>query len=217
MKLSDFTLSVFKNFSTINSSFLIKPGHVQRTISPDTTILVEATLDENFTHTFGIYDLSTFIGNISTMDDPDLIFTEKMVTLQDEKFRLQYYSCQPNLIFSPKEDKTIPKETEVDFELKKADLTKIMSLAQLNSLPNISVMASGGSLLLKAHDKSNSSSIEVTVDLGETDQSDFISTLKVKNLKIIPGNYKIGVVKGKYAVFDSLDHKLTYFAGLEKK
>jgi len=185
-------------------------------MSPDTTILVEATLDENFTHTFGIYDLNQFIGNISTMDDPDLTFEDNLVVAQDRNFRLRYYSCRPDLIVSPREDKTLPKESDISFDISKADLSKIMSLAALNSLPNISLAATGGNLHLLAHDKTNNSAIQVNVDLGETVHEDFVSTLKVKNLKIIPGDYTIGVVKGKYAVFDSTTHKLTYFAGLEK-
>ena len=46
MKLSDKTLSVLKNFSTINQSILFKQGSKLRTISVMKNILAEVTIDE---------------------------------------------------------------------------------------------------------------------------------------------------------------------------
>lgn len=216
MKLSEFTVSVLKNFSTINSGLVLKPGKFQRTISADKTILAEVNLDEDFTHTFGIYDLNQFIGNISAMNDPELTFDDKMVVIEDESFKLRYYSCQPELIISPP-DKALPDGKDVKFQLKKASLNKILTLASLNSLPNLSIVVSGGEVLLLAHDKSNDSSIEASTVICETDAEDFRSTLKVKNMRIIPGDYEVSVARDKFAKFVSQDHELTYFAGLETK
>ena len=58
MKLSDSTLSLLKNFSTINTSILFKQGNRLRTISVMKNILAEATVPEEFPKDFGIYDLS---------------------------------------------------------------------------------------------------------------------------------------------------------------
>ena len=46
MKLSDYTLTVLKNFSTINSGLVLQPGTKQRTMSPEKTILVEVDLED---------------------------------------------------------------------------------------------------------------------------------------------------------------------------
>ena len=57
MKLSDNTLSVLKNFSSINQSILFKEGSRLRTISVMKNIMAEATITEELPKDFGIYDL----------------------------------------------------------------------------------------------------------------------------------------------------------------
>ena len=47
MKLSDKTISLLKNFSTINQSILFKEGNSLRTISVVKNILAEATIEED--------------------------------------------------------------------------------------------------------------------------------------------------------------------------
>ena len=58
MKLSDKTLTLLKNFSSINQSILFKHGSSLRTISVMKNILAEAQIDEEIPKDFGIYDLN---------------------------------------------------------------------------------------------------------------------------------------------------------------
>ena len=71
MKLSDKTLSFLKNFSTINQSILFKEGSKLRTISVMKNILAEATVTEEFTKDFGIYDLNQFLNGLSLHQQPE--------------------------------------------------------------------------------------------------------------------------------------------------
>ena len=48
MKLSDRTINLLRNFSTINQSILFKKGTKLRTISVMKNILAEANVDEDF-------------------------------------------------------------------------------------------------------------------------------------------------------------------------
>ena len=52
MKLSDKTISLLKNFSSINQSILVKEGNKLRTISVMKNILAEATVTEEFSKDF---------------------------------------------------------------------------------------------------------------------------------------------------------------------
>ena len=83
MKLSDKTLSVLKNFSSINQSILFKEGNKLRTISVMKNILAEATVTEDFSKDFGIYDLNEFIGVLSLVQEPSLKFDEQFVSIAD--------------------------------------------------------------------------------------------------------------------------------------
>ena len=72
MKLSDSTLSLLKNFSSINQSILFKEGSKLRTISVMKNILAEATVSEEFARDFGIYDLNQFLNGLSLHQKPNL-------------------------------------------------------------------------------------------------------------------------------------------------
>ena len=74
MKLSDKTLSVLKNFSSINQSILFKSGNKLRTISVMKNILAEATITEEFPKDFGIYDLNQFLNGLGLHQNPELVF-----------------------------------------------------------------------------------------------------------------------------------------------
>ena len=54
MKLSEKTIDLLENFSSINQSILVKKGSKLRTISVMKNILAEADVDENFERDFGI-------------------------------------------------------------------------------------------------------------------------------------------------------------------
>jgi hypothetical protein len=67
MKFSENTLTVLKNFSNINSGVVLNAGKVQKTMSSERSILLEATLEDDIPQQFGIYDLNQFLGNITTL------------------------------------------------------------------------------------------------------------------------------------------------------
>lgn len=60
MILSENTIRILKNFSTINDSIIIEKGNRLRNISINEVVYAEALVDFNFPKTFGIYNLSEF-------------------------------------------------------------------------------------------------------------------------------------------------------------
>ena len=57
MKLSSDTLSVLKNFGSINQGLLFKQGKTLKTVSSHKNILAEVTINEEIPTDFGVYDL----------------------------------------------------------------------------------------------------------------------------------------------------------------
>ena len=90
MKLSENTLSVLKNFASINGGVVLSSGKVQKTISPEKSILVEATVDDDIPTQFGIYDLNQFLGNLTTLRNPELTFSNDAVKLDDGELSFDY-------------------------------------------------------------------------------------------------------------------------------
>ena len=104
MKLSDSTVNLLKNFSSINQSILFKEGSKLRTISVMKNILVEATVSEEFPKDFGIYDLTQFLNGLSLHQNADLDFTkDEYVVIKEGRMRSKYFFADPTVIVSPPE------------------------------------------------------------------------------------------------------------------
>ena len=215
MKLSDKTLSVLKNFSSINQSILFKEGNKLRTISVMKNILAEATVAEDFPKDFGIYDLNQFLNGMSLHHTPDLDFSnDGYVTIREGKMRSKYFFADPNVIVTPP-DKEIKLPTEdVCFELSTDQLDKLLKAAAVYQLPDISAVGDSGVIKLVVRDKKNDTSNTFAVVVGET-ENDFCFNFKVENIKVLPGTYEVVVSSKLLSRFSSKNHDLTYYIALE--
>lgn len=216
MKLSDYTLTILKNFSTINSGIVLLPGGKQRTIAVDGSIVAEAATDDITPVKFGIYDLNQFLGNVNTLNDPDLSFHDKKVEMEDSSTNLTYYAASLETIVSPPEDKAITLEhADSSFTLPEEVLNKVKKLADMNGLSNLTFVGSEGKIKLKAHERKNDTSNFVSSDLTDYEGEDFHSTFKTENFKMIPGNYTVEIKNGCFAKFSNQNHDLNYIIAME--
>jgi len=215
MKLSDSTLSLLKNFSTINQSILFKQGTRLRTISVMKNILAEATISEELPRDFGIYDLNQFLNGLSLHNSPDLDFHEdNYVVIKEGRSRSKYFFADPQVIVTPP-DKTfnLPSE-DVTFDLSTDQLDKLLKAAAIYQLPDLCVVGENGAVKLLVRDKKNDTSNDYSVTVGETDKQ-FSFNFKVENIKILPGNYEVVVSSKLLSRFRSKNQDLTYFIALE--
>ena len=215
MKLSDKTLSVLKNFSTINQSILFKQGSKLRTISVMKNILAEATITEEIPKDFGIYDLNQFLNGLSLHQSPELDFVNNgHVVIKEGRMRSKYFFADPNVIITPP-DKAIDLPTEdVSFELSTDQLDKLLKAAAIYQLADLAVEGGDGVVKLLVRDKKNDTSNSFSVTVGETDKV-FSFNFKVENIKIFPGTYEVVISKKLLARFVNKNNNLTYFIALE--
>ena len=216
MKLSDKTINLLKNFSSINQSILIKEGDSIRTISVMKNILAEAKVSEEFPKDFGIYDLNQFLNAISSLHvNPELDFSNnEYLMIREGKKRNRFFFADPNVIVSPPEKSiTLPSE-DVSFELDTQVLGTLMKAAAIYQVPDLSVIGEAGVVKLVVHDKKNDTSNTHEEIVGETDE-EFCFNFKVENIKILPGTYEVVVSKKLLSRFESKNHELTYYIALE--
>ena len=216
MKLSDKTLSVLKNFSSINQSILFKQGSKLRTISVMKNILAEATITEEFTKDFGIYDLNQFLNvNTSIFKSPDLDFSnDGYVVIREGKMRQRFFFADPNVIVVPPEKEISLPSEDVCFELSTEQLNTLIKAAAVNQLPDISAVGEAGVVKLVVRDKKNDTSNDFAVVVGET-ENEFCFNFKVENIKVLPGTYEVVVSQKLLSRFTSKNHDLTYYIALE--
>ena len=215
MKLSESTLSLLKNFSTINQSLLFKQGSKLRTISVMKNILAEATIEEELPKDFGIYDLNQFLNGLGLHQSPELDFAnDNHVVIKEGRMRSQYFFADANVIITPPEKEMILPSEDVSFELKTEQLDKLLKAAAIYQLPDLSVIGEAGVVRLLVRDKKNNTSNSFDITVGETG-SEFAFNFKVENIKILPGTYDVVVSQKLLSRFISKNYDLTYFIALE--
>ena len=215
MKLSETTLSILKNFSSINQSILFKEGNKLRTISVMKNILAEATVTEEFSKDFGIYDLNQFLNGLSLHASPELDFkNDGHVLIREGKMRSKYFFADPNVIVTPPDkDITLPSE-DVCFEVSTEQLEKLLKASAVYQLPDLSAVGENGVVKLVVRDKKNDTSNDFAIVVGETD-NEFSFNFKVENIKVLPGTYEVVVSQKLLSRFTSKNRDLTYYIALE--
>ncbi len=215
MKLSEKTLTLLKNFSTINQSILFKKGNSLRTISVMKNILAEAQIDEDLPKDFGIYDLNQFLNGLGLHHSPELDFhDDSYVVIKEGKMRSKYFFADPNVIVTPPDKEiTLPSE-EASFELSTSQLDKLLKAAAIYQLPDLSVVGGDGVVKVLVRDKKNDTSNDFSIVVGET-ESTFSFNFKVENIKILPGTYRVDVSQKLLSRFTCQNYALKYYIALE--
>ena len=215
MKLSDSTLSLLKNFSTINQSILFKQGTRLRTISVMKNILAEATIAEEFPKDFGIYDLNQYLNGLALHNNPELNFeADNYVVIKEGRSRSKYFFADPSVIITPPEKSIELPSEDVTFDLSTDQLDKLLKAAAIYQLPDLAVVGKDGVVKVVVRDKKNDTSNDFAITVGETDAT-FSFNFKVENIKILPGTYSVVVSQKLLSRFTNKNQDLVYYIALE--
>ena len=90
MKLTNETLAVLKNFANINPGIEFKKGKSLTTISSTKTVLAKASVKDEFTDDFCIYDLNQFLSVHSLNKDVELEFDSLNVIFKNKHSKIKY-------------------------------------------------------------------------------------------------------------------------------
>ena len=216
MKLSEKTINLLENFSSINQSILVKKGSKLRTISVMKNILAEADVDENFERDFGIYDLPQFLNGVNLMRDPDLDLRNEtyMIIREGKSTKVKFAFADPDCIVSPPEKGVTFSNPEVTFLLDSVQLGKLLKASQVYQLPDLSAVGNGKEISLVVSDRKNDNSNEFSLKVGKTEQV-FEFNFKMENIKLIPGSYEVQISQKNLAKFTNHNYNLEYFIALE--
>jgi hypothetical protein len=215
MKLSDNTITILKNFSSINQSILIRKGTKLSTMSILKNIYAEATVEEDFPKQVAIYDLGEFLNGLSLHQDADLDFSnDAYISIKEGNRKVKYFCADPEVIFSPPDKEVNLPSKEVCFQLEHSQLDKLIKAAAVYKLQDLAVVGESGVIKLVVRNKNNDTSNEYSIIVGETDK-EFVFNFKVENIKIIPGSYDVVISKVLHAEFTNQKHNIRYFIALE--
>lgn len=217
MKLSEDTVNVLKNFSSINQSLQFKAGSVLKTISPLKTIFVEATVGENFPKEFALYDLNKLLAKVSLYKDADLSFDDDKLNISTENKKKSDYIkyCSSKVIVVPPE-KTINIGTpDCSFSLSQEDLEWMKRSAGISGSPNFVFESDGESIQFLATDVKDDSADQSKIEIGTGDGTKFKVVMKVENFKLMDGSYDVAIAKKGLAQFKHKTIPITYYIAIE--
>jgi len=212
MQLSAKTINILKNFSTINSSIVLKSGGVISTISPSSTIMAKATVPDEFPGAHGIYQVNRFIGALSMFENPEIEFGSNSATISSGKESMDYPFCEVSTIkVAPEKEIKLPS-VDVEFTLTNKAFQSVMKGLGVLSLPEIAVIGDGTSVFLSAIDSKTGSSGQYRIDVGETDKA-FRAIFRAENMKIMDGDYQVQISSKGISKFVGIE--ATYWIAVE--
>ena len=218
MKISADTVSVLKNFAAINSNIVINPGNKIMTISEAKNILAEASVEEDFSNTVGIYDLQEFLNVLQLVDTPSLKFEDNFMRIGGNGGRamVTYYYSDPEILTTPSKPINMPEE-DVWFTLDDGTINSLKKAAAVFGHGQLVIEPDNGSIKLSVVDPDNSTANEysIIVDGGyKSDKFKFI--VNIANLKMIPGSYNVKISSKLISQFSKEDSSVVYWIALEK-
>ena len=213
MKLSTETISVLKNFSTINANLMVKAGSSLSTMSAMKNIVAKADVTEEFPSDFAIYDLNEFLSALSLFGKPDLEFGNDFVIITEEgtSKSLKYWYSDPSVVTTPSKEISMPS-TELTFNLSSDTLNEITKAAAVIGVPDMAL--SGGKLMVTDKKNSTANAYETSLDVGDV-AAEYKFWFKVENLKVMPGAYDVEVSSKKISHFTNTKIGVQYWIALE--
>lgn len=218
MKLSNETLTILKNFSSINSGILFKKGKTLSTVSSTKTVLAQATLQEDIPQEFAVYDLNNFLSVLSLgKETPELEFDDNHILIKSlgGRSKIKYRFADKSMIVTPPDKTVVMPSQDVSFVLNESDYDWITRTANVLQSPHIAIEGNNGKLKLTSFDAKNDAANVNSVELGDCDIV-FKSVFKTENLKMIPGSYSVMVSSKGIAHFKNQKESVEYWIATEK-
>jgi hypothetical protein len=218
MKISNDTLLILKNFASINTNIVFKPGDNISTISSAKNIFARATIKENIPNHFAIYDLNSLLAMLTLMENQDVSFDDRNLVVSSDKGTFEYFYSNPEVVTAAP-DGEIEHIDVYKFKLAAEDIQLILKAASITSAPTVSVTNKNQSVTLSVNDRKNESSNNFKMNLG-TSFDEFDIFVAVENLKVIPDAYEVSVAKtqngkAKFLHFRHESKQLQYWIAAE--
>jgi len=216
MKLSDNTINVLKNYSTINESIVFEEGNRLRTVAKNKSILAETVIEETIPRRFAIYNLNQFIGAMQMFDRADLEFEEKLVKMKFSGTTINYTCADESLVVKPPEKDINFPDAEVKFVMSSENIERIRKASATLSLPEVVFKGEeGAEFVACVMDVNNTSSSVMEVPLGTNSTVKCSMVYKVEALKLITTDYNVAISSKGVGSFISGSDKYKYFIATE--
>ena len=218
MKFSSETLSLLKNFASINQNIVFKQGDVVSTISNGKSVFAKATIKETIPNEFAIYDLNSMLSMITLVDGQEINFGDKCLNVTSPAGKFEYYYSNPEVVTAAPSGE-IQHVDVYKFKLTAEDIQMLMKAAAITGAPTISVTCKDNSVTVSVADRKNDTAANFKKVVG-TSFEPFDIFVAVENLKVVPDAYEVTVAKtpngkAKFLHFKHESRNLQYWVAAE--
>jgi len=218
MKLSNETLAILKNFSTINKGMQFKKGTALSTISTGKTVLAHAEITDEFPVDFCVYDLNQFLSVHSLFKDSvELEFDESNIIFKSGRSKIKYRMTAKEMIILPPEKTITLPSKDCSFTLTAEDYEWVMKTCSVLSSPHIGIKSDGSSIEIVTFDANDDSSHTNSIRVGDSDGAIYSIVFKVENIKLIPGTYDVDISFKGLGHFKNTTTNVQYWIAYESK
>lgn len=210
MKLNKVSLSVLKNFASINESIYMRKGNVLLTKSLNSVIYGEATLPDVIDSDMGIYDVPEFLQTVNLFGGEFNIEVSEgdlRAKITNGKQRAGYTLVDPSVIVYPEKPANFPV-ADVQFQLDAKDLKTIKDSASTFGSTDIMFSSENGKIVMKSLDLKDPSANTMTIDVcdcpEENKENNFGFYMKVDNLKMEVDSYNVKITKLGAIMFETI-------------
>ena len=214
MKLSKETLSVLKNFASINDGIVFRSGNTLRTCDPLKQIMAETQIAETIPSNFAIYDLNRFLSVLSLHDESteiELDENNKAANLKSGRKKTSYKLCAIEMIKNSPDKTIVMPSVDVSFTLSSDDLDAVMKSAAVLGSPHIAVKSDGAKIVVAQLDNKDSSSHSSELEIAEGDGKKYNMVFKTEHLRMIPGSYTVSISFRGIASFKHTEKPIQYW------
>lgn len=217
MKLSSQTLSILKNFASINPNIVIIPGNVIRTVNEMNTLFGEATVAETFECDVPIYDLSNFLSIVGLLKDPDITFGDTSATISDGNGTIRYRYANASVVTGVKTSPKIPN-ADVFVHLSAEVMAKLCRAADIFKHREMSISGNDGKITASVFDSKDAGANTFSVDIDDDNacKAEFTTVMLISNMKMVTDDYDVAISKGGTATFTGVNSGIKYITAVEK-
>lgn len=224
--LSKNTLSILKVAAQINTSILFKPGQEIKTATENGVIMLHAVIDETWPREFAVYELNRLLQvlNQSAMTGASLNFTDgkEFVEIKSSNAKVRYNFSDASMISY--RDKAIvidPKDVNLSFVISEQTIADVRKMAGVLGHTHIKFKVENNVIKMITNNPTlDQSSNEFTVDIDTPEGETYVDgeySIKIENMILIDGAYRITIFKGLAAQFEHQVLNARIFFGLERK
>ena len=220
VKISPETLSILKNFASINPSLLIREGSKLNTVCPSNRILAEAQVTEHFPVEFAIYDMAQFLGIVSLFKSPVFEFKDTHLVISSDgeggTRSVKYFYTNPEFIQNKGDKKIKMPNSVVVFDISESDLASIMKAASVLQVPDMCITGEDGNLFIRVCDKKNPTGNSWELNVSEiAEEADYFPFwFSIDTLKMVQDDYHVSIASKSVASLKGKNVPVQYWIAM---